>query len=116
MKLTLKNSSQFSWQGLKGWSYDDLEGFDKLSAAYIEIAAGNSHGKTKNTKNDRLYYIVGGEGKFDISGNIVFVKKTDIIIIPKGIVYDFWAEPDMGLNLFLVHSPAFDQNYEENVA
>jgi mannose-6-phosphate isomerase-like protein (cupin superfamily) len=75
--------------------------FENASAALIKVKG--QHGKTKSAISDRLYYVVEGEGSFQIEDKEYDVAKGDLIIVPKNTVYDFWGS----MSLFLVHVPAF---------
>jgi mannose-6-phosphate isomerase-like protein (cupin superfamily) len=105
MKFELKNAYKFGWKGLKGWAFNNKENFPNASAAYFEVTG--RHGKVKTSKSDRIYFIIDGEGEFNINGESFKVVKTDVIIVPKNTPYDYKAISDV-LKLFLVHSPAFD--------
>ncbi len=109
MKFTLKNAHKFEWKGLKGWAYNSKEDFENASGAYFEVTG--RHGKVKTTRSNRVYFVVGGKGEFVVSGKVVPVEKNDVVIIPKNTLYDYRAK-DGVLKLFLVHTPAFDPDYE----
>lgn len=109
MKFNKKNAFKFGWEGLKGWSYSSREDFENASCAYFEVTG--SHGKLKTTLSDRVYYVVDGEGELEIKGKKIPVKRSDVVIVPKNTPYDYRAIDGM-LKLFLVHTPAFDPEYE----
>ena len=109
MRFTLKNAEKFSWEGLKGWAYNSKEDFKDASGAYFEVTG--SHGKVKTTRSNRVYYVIDGEGKFIIKGEAIPVKKTDVIIVPKNTPYNYQAKKG-ALKLFLVHTPAYDEDCE----
>ncbi|RLG16227.1 hypothetical protein DRN63_04425, partial [Nanoarchaeota archaeon] len=79
------------------------------SAAYFEVSG--RHGKVKTTKSDRVYLVLEGEGEFIINDEVIPVKATDVIIVPKNTPYDYRATSDI-LKLFLVHCPAYDPEAE----
>ena len=104
MKFTLKQEPDFSWQGVKGWVFNTKEDFANASAAYIEMTG--KHGKIKCTNSDRLYFVVGGKGRFWIDGREFEVMTNDLIIVSKNTPYDFRG---IGLlKLFKVSCPAFN--------
>lgn len=109
MKFALKNSYKIGWKGWNGWSYSTKEDFENASAIYIEVT--ERHGKTKSKKSDRVYYVLDGKGEFIIDKEVIPVKKTDVIIVPKNTPYDYKALDGTTLKLFLVHIPAFDPKY-----
>lgn len=106
MKFVLKKALKFEWKGLKGWAYNSKNDFPNASAAYFEVT--RRHGKIKNIKSDRIYFVLDGKGEFIIEGKTISVEKTDVIIVPKGTPYDYIATGGTTLKLFLVHCPAFD--------
>lgn len=105
MKFTKDQAEKKGWVGLDFWVYNSKEQFANASAAYFEVT--KSHGKVKTTVSDRLYYVLEGEGVFEIDGKQESVKATDVVIVPKNTPYDYWATGGV-LKLFLVHTPAFD--------
>ncbi len=109
MKFTLKDATNFGWDGLKGRAYNSHENFENASAAYFEVAG--AHGNTKTTHSDRVYLVLEGNGEFVIGGEKVSVEKDDVIIIPKNTEYDYWTTGAL-LKLFLVHTPAFHPEAE----
>lgn len=104
MKFTLEKAKKFGWDGLKGWAYSSKEEFERASSAYIEITG--SHGISKSKLSDRIYYIISGKGEFTIRGNKIVVVKGDVIIVPRGNLYDFRSKKEV-LKLFLVQTPAY---------
>jgi mannose-6-phosphate isomerase-like protein (cupin superfamily) len=111
-KYQLKDALPFGWEGLKGRAYNGKEDFLNASAAYFEIT-GN-HGRVKNTKSDRIYYVLGGHGEFVVGDEVILVEKSDVIIVPTNTEYDYRALDDT-LKLFLVHAPAFDPKYDVKI-
>ncbi len=106
MKFTLNKAFKFGWEGLKGWAYNSEDDFPNASAAYFEVIG--KHGKVKNIKSDRIYFVLDGKGEFIIDEKSISVKKTDVVIVPKNTPYDYRATGGTTLKLFLVHFPAFD--------
>jgi len=112
MKFDLKNANQIGWEGLKAYIYNEKEDFANASAALFEVTG--SHGKIKTTLSDRVYFVVSGKGEFDVNGEKVDVEKNDVIIIPKNTIYDYRSLGGT-LELFLVHTPAYDPEFEEKI-
>mgnify|MGYP001142051761 CR=1 FL=1 len=106
MKFKLKDAFKFSWKGLKGWVYNSKEDFSNASAVYFKVTG--SHGRVKTLISDRVYLVLKGRGHFIINKEVIPVKKTDVIIVPKNTPYDYKGK----MELFLVHVPAFDQKKE----
>jgi mannose-6-phosphate isomerase-like protein (cupin superfamily) len=109
MKFKLKDSNKFGWEGLKGFAYNSKGDFENASAAYFEL--DGRHGKIKNQKSDRTYFVIDGSGEFIINNKIVKVEKMDVIIVPKNTLYDYKGK----MKLFLVDSPAYDKDSEVKI-
>ncbi|MCK4634692.1 MAG: hypothetical protein KAT37_02345 [Candidatus Aenigmarchaeota archaeon] len=73
-----------------------------FSGALIEI--NGDHGELKCLNENRIYFIVEGEGKFVIDGEENAVSGNDLIFIPKNTPYNIIGK----LKYFLICSPAFD--------
>ncbi|MEK7096202.1 MAG: methyltransferase domain-containing protein [Patescibacteria group bacterium] len=110
MKFTKSNARETGWDGLKLWVYNSKEDFPNASAAYFEVT--KAHGRIKTTKSNRVYYVLGGEGVFDIDGEKNKAQEGDVFIVPKNTPYDYWATDGTVLRLFLVDAPAFDPKHE----
>jgi mannose-6-phosphate isomerase-like protein (cupin superfamily) len=110
MKYSRADARPIDRDGFSGWVYNTRDQFSRASASYLEVTG--SHGLTKNTVNDRIYYVVEGQGEFIIGAQTVAVEPTDVMIVPKDVEYDFWAVDGKTLKLFLVNAPAFDPDGE----
>lgn len=111
MKFTLKQATDFGWEGLKGRAYNSKEEFDGASAAYFEVT-DKGHGKVKTTLSDRVYYVLEGSGEFIVGGKSEEVSQSDVVIVPKDTPYDYRAAQGTVMKLFLVHTPAFNPENE----
>lgn len=62
--------------------------------------------------SDRVYLVIDGAGEFYFGGEegqdeeTVAVEKDDVLLIPKGTVYDYEGR----MRLFLAHFPAYEQD------
>lgn len=113
MIIRRKDAQKRGWDGLNFWVYNTKEDFANASAALFEVTG--SHGKVKSTVSDRTYFVVEGNGFFEINDEKVAVVPNDVIIVPKNAPYDYWAKEGEVLKLFLVHTPAFDASGEVNL-
>ena len=73
-----------------------------FSGALIEI--NGDHGKIKCLGEDRIYFILDGEGKFIIDGVESEVNPNDLIFVPKNTPYNIIGK----LKFFMICSPEFD--------
>jgi mannose-6-phosphate isomerase-like protein (cupin superfamily) len=106
MKFRLDEAKEFGWEGVKGWSYNTEQEFVGASGTYIEVIG--RHGMAKSTVNDLIYYVIDGEGEFEVGENRFAVEASDVVIIPKQTAFDYWAINNSVLRLSLVCVPAFD--------
>ena len=75
-----------------------------FSGSLIEI--DGDHGEMKNINEDRIYFVVGGEGKFTIEDNARNVETNDLIFIPKNTPYNITGK----MKYFLICSPQFNSD------
>jgi mannose-6-phosphate isomerase-like protein (cupin superfamily) len=73
----------------------------QFSGALIEI--DGHHGKMKCLSQDRIYYVVSGEGEFTIKEEAQSVQAKDVLFVPMNTPYNFYGKRTM----FLVCSPQF---------
>lgn len=73
-----------------------------FSGALIEI--NGKHGKIKCLNEDRIYFIIEGDGKFILNDEEIAVSENDIVFIPKETPYDINGK----LKFFLICSPEFN--------
>lgn len=78
-----------------------------FSGAVIEI--DGEHGRLKCLKEDRIYFVIEGEGKFIIDNKEDNVSANDLVFVPKETPYNFFGK----MKLLLVCSPEF--NPEDDV-
>jgi mannose-6-phosphate isomerase-like protein (cupin superfamily) len=109
-KFELKDAYEFGWEGLKAKAYSDASNFKEASVSVFYVTG--SHGKVKSLVSNRIYYVLEGEGEFIINNEIIPVKITDVVIVPKNTPYDYKAKKGTTLKLFLVHSPSWNSDKE----
>lgn len=78
-----------------------------FSGALIEI--NGDHGKIKCLNEDRIYFIINGNGKFIINDEGTEVEPNDVIFIPKNVPYNIIGK----MKFFMICSPEF--NPEDDV-
>jgi mannose-6-phosphate isomerase-like protein (cupin superfamily) len=77
-----------------------------FSAAVIDI--DGKHGKIKCPSEDRVYFILEGEGTFIIDGKEERVSKDDVILVPKNTPYDIAGT----MRFFLLCTPEFRSEHD----
>jgi len=74
---------------------------DAFSGTLIEI--DGEHGKVKSPIEDRIYFILEGEGKFIVGEEESQVGPNDLVFVPKDTPYNMIGK----MKYFLFHTPAF---------
>lgn len=103
LKFELKNAKHFEFSGINGYEYSSKKEFQNANAVLVEV--DGRHGKIKSILCDRVYFVIKGKGEFVINEEVVPVKKTDVVIVPKNIPYDFRGK----MRMLLVDTPAFEK-------
>jgi len=96
----LPDKPSFSQEGLAGYNYS--LGLDDISISVEDCFKGHDRYHT-NTYSKKIYYVIDGEGKFVIDGNIYNVKKEDVVCIPPNTEFVFAGK----MRLLLIMNPAF---------
>jgi mannose-6-phosphate isomerase-like protein (cupin superfamily) len=60
------------------------------SVIYAEVSG--AHGQSTIGARSRIYFILEGEGEYQINGEILSVKTGDVIVIPPQATYNFWPK------------------------
>jgi len=110
LHFKLANAFRFGWKGLQGFSYSEKSNFERASAARFKVS--ERHGRVFNDSSDRIYLVLAGAGWFDLAGDKFDVAVDDVIIVPRGTIYDYGGSD---LEMFLVHSPAFDAKADHDL-
>jgi mannose-6-phosphate isomerase-like protein (cupin superfamily) len=81
-----------------------------ISATWVRI--NGHHGRMVCNVSDRLYYIISGQGRFDIDGEEPGdVGPGDFVLIPSGVPYVFDGEMDY----LVMNGPAFVPGSDERL-
>jgi mannose-6-phosphate isomerase-like protein (cupin superfamily) len=102
MKFTKEKARSFSRNGIYGLEYLSKDDFSSLTCSLIEV--NGRHGRIRSTVDDRLYFVLEGQGRFMFEGKTIDVRKHDAVIVPKETAYDYEGR----MSLLLVNSPAFE--------
>ncbi len=68
------------------------------------IEINGDYGTIKCLKEDRIYFIIEGNGTFVINNKETIVSKEDLIFISKNTPYNIIGK----MKFFMVHSPEFN--------
>lgn len=92
---------EFRAEGLEGGLYQVTPAFETASVARLDL--NGRHGRVR-AGGARIYYVLGGQGTFEVDGASLDIQDGDAIHIRPGQNYDFHGE----LTLLCVCVPAFD--------
>ncbi len=77
-----------------------------FSGALVEI--NGNHGSIKCLKEDRIYFVIEGNGKFIINNQENNVSANDLIFVPKETPYNIIGK----MKYFLINSPEFNPKHD----
>lgn len=81
----------------------------EYSGALIKI--NGKHGKMKSLNEDRIYFVIEGDGKFIINDKESEVGVNDMIVVPKNTPYDIIGK----MKYLLICSPEFNPINDKNL-
>jgi len=110
MKFIYNNAQVFERDGVKGWIYSGKEDFERANVVYLDVTG--AHGKIKNTKSDKIYYVLSGKGEFITKEEKMQAQRRDVIIVPRGTPYYFRSVGKSIFKILLVSAPSFDRAFE----
>ncbi len=87
MFAPLSDSRKVEKSGFTAWVN---EASDDLNTVYVECH--ERHGRCYVKNSHRIYYVISGEGEFEVDGEIRKVKSTDTVIIKPEEPYDYWGK------------------------
>lgn len=69
------------------------------------ITLNGKHPRIINKNEDRIYFIISGEGKFTVGDQVHSVKSEDLVFIPKLTEYEMEGE----MKYLMISSPEFNR-------
>jgi len=73
-----------------------------FSGSLVEL--NGEHQRIKCIREDRIYFIIDGEGEFEIAGKRTKVKSEDLVFVSKNTPYSMIGK----MKYFLICSPEFN--------
>lgn len=87
MKISKQDAKRQDWDKVRSWNYK-LRHLEKYqSVIYAEL--DGDHGEVATNDVERVYFILEGEGEFDIAGEITQVKQNDVITVPPHTKFNY---------------------------
>lgn len=108
----LKKPTNYSFEkvGIKGKVFPVVDIAKKTGVCLIETEHGHESTIIEHTC-DFMYYILEGEGYFEINGEKEDFTKEDLVVIPAGSVFKYTGKCKM----LLITTPAFYPEQEETL-
>jgi mannose-6-phosphate isomerase-like protein (cupin superfamily) len=103
-----EDAAEFRAEGLEGATYSVTPPLEEASVARVDL--NGRHGKVR-AAGTRIFYVLGGQGTFEVDGASLPVEDGDTVHVRPGQAYDYEGE----LTLLCVCTPAFDLQQEERV-
>ena len=111
MLIGRAGTAAFDWNGLTIRDFGALlDG--AASVAVIEAPAGAAHPHAYSTACDKLYFVLEGTLRMNVDGVAYSPAAGDLIVVPKGTVFNYFDYLGAPSRLLLVHMPAFDPEAE----
>ncbi len=98
----------FQKEGIRGTNFESKGISDKAKFAVIETETGHEN-KIREKECDFHYYVLEGEGNFEIDGKIEECGKGDLVVIPAGSIFRYTGK----MKLFLITIPWWRPEQEE---
>jgi quercetin dioxygenase-like cupin family protein len=89
MIIKSDEAEKFQQPGVKGKKYSLNNKFFKQ--CFVSGELDGEHGERTSTDNPRLYYVVSGNGKFEIDGEVTMVDEGDLVLIPPKTKHNYWS-------------------------
>ncbi|MEW6186172.1 MAG: cupin domain-containing protein [Thermodesulfobacteriota bacterium] len=111
MKIQKDSIDPFDFEGLAIIDY--TAGKDLTSSvAEITIAPGIKHRKSYSTRSDKYYYLVSGQVRFNVDGELYDLLPGDVCLVSKGQKFSYENSSKEPAKLILVHTPSFNLDFE----
>jgi len=85
------------------------------SVAAVEVPAKGSQPWGYSSQCDKAYFMVEGSLRFDVDGKAYTAKAGDLVVVPKGKVFQYFDWEGNPARMLVVHVPAFDPEGEHTL-
>lgn len=83
-------AEKFEHPGIVGTKYHIETLMEDKSFVYGELKG--EHGERTSTETPRLYYVIDGNGKVEIDGDMAEISTGDLVMIPPKTKYNYWSK------------------------
>jgi len=106
MIFNIKDANKTSQEGFTAYVYNSKDDYPTLNTVYVDCFKG--HEKVYVKTSHRVYFVIEGEGIFNINGKESSVKEKDVIVIEPMMEYFYQGK----MKLFEVNYPATGEEDE----
>ena len=99
MKISKNQAIQQDWDEVKSWNYKLKQLKTYQSVVYAELKG--EHGEVETNDVERVYFIVEGEGEFEINKETIKVEKGDVVTVPAETTYNYRPTNNSTLEVLL---------------
>jgi len=100
MIFNIKNARKVSREGFTAYVYNSKDEYPALNTVYVDCF--KDHEKVYVKKSYRLYFVIEGEGTFNVGDNEYAVRQNDVIVIEPMVEYSYKGK----MKLFETNYPA----------
>ena len=100
----------FKKAGVKGFVFPTSELINKSEFLIIETQTGHETTIVER-ESDFVYYVLDGDGYFEIDGRKEKCGRGDLVVIPAGVAFTYTGK----LKMLLIVTPPFKPEQEEIV-
>lgn len=99
MYIPKNESKREDWDKVKSWNYKLPNVNPQKSVVYAEIVG--EHGEIATKNSEWIYYIIEGEGEFNINGIKTNVSSGDVISVPPKTKYNYVSKEGVVLKVIM---------------
>lgn len=99
MKIEKENAIREDWDEVKSWNYKLPQLEPRMSVVYAELEGDHSLVHTEDL--ERIYFIIDGQGEFDIGQEKINVNAGDVVTIPPKTEYNYRPINDSKLKVVM---------------
>ena len=109
MLYTFSDSKQVKRESFTAFLYNQKKNYDKMNAVYVDCK--KSHERVYVKSSHRVYFVIHGEGVFNVGTKEYKVREKDVIVIEPKTEYSYRGK----MKLFEINFLATDKNDEVRV-
>jgi len=109
MIFKIENAQKVEKNGFTAYVYNNKNEYPTLNTVYVDCF--ENHEKVYVKNSHRLYFVIEGEGEFNVGDNKYSVKQKDVILIEPMTKYSYKGK----MKLFEINYPATNSDDEVKI-